>query len=117
MACRFSGASIQDKANLVLSARRIEYGDGIAVSDYSQTVYDWPMNLVANASKEQLGECARILALNVAHYSTGDRPSTHGTLSLRNPKAGLGGLDDRRFRSPATTFPDVRRRTARNGRR
>jgi hypothetical protein len=26
--------------------------------------------LVANASKEQLGECARILALNVAHYAS-----------------------------------------------
>jgi hypothetical protein len=39
------------------------------ISDFLKGYMRLADHMVSHASKEQLGECARILALNVAHYA------------------------------------------------
>jgi hypothetical protein len=52
--------------------------------------------LIAQASKEQLAECARLLALNLAHYQTkyGDLPldEMHAMTSASGPNDGQSEL-------------------------
>ena len=50
--------------------------------------YELADMLIEKATKEQLAECARILALNLAHYK-----ARHGEIPL-DEKLGLVGMDE-----------------------
>ncbi len=48
-------------------------------------VYGLVEDMIANASKEQLAECARLLAMNLAHHQ-----SVHGEIALEETLAFVG---------------------------
>jgi hypothetical protein len=52
---------------IIASRRRAMDGDSFDTLKAYMRLAD---QLVEHATKEQLGECARILSLNVAHYAT-----------------------------------------------
>jgi hypothetical protein len=55
----------------------IEQGKGIANLSKFEQYYKLAAMLIEKATKEQLAECARLFALNLAHYRT-----RHGQLRL-----------------------------------
>ena len=59
-------------------------GDPLTFKHY----YRLAEGLIEQSSKEELAECARLLALNLAHYQT-----LHGEISLDQTIAALGGTE------------------------
>lgn len=57
------------------------------LSDFQQ-YYRLADTLIANSSKEQLAECARLLALNLAHYQ-----GMYGEIPLDSTLANLGATE------------------------